>query len=261
MALAISSGGSGSALLVVLHGLGATRQVWASFLARADERWGGRWLAIDLPGHGDSSPSADYRPHEQARLIGAAVQRARATGPLIVLGHSLGGVIGMALASGAYSVQPQLVAGLGVKVAWSSAEVAALAARAQTPAKAFAQKSDAIESFLKSAGLLGLAAACSPLAKSGVAREPTGGWRLAMDPMAFGLGDLPIADLVANVRCPLHLAAGAADRIASLADLQHFDPDAVILPGLGHNAMIDDPDAVWGWLNGLLESKRRVGPS
>lgn len=178
-----------------------------------------------------------------------------------MLGHSLGGVLAMALASGAHGVQPQFVAGLGVKVSWSAAEVAALGARAQSPAKSFSERSEAIERFLKSAGLLGLTPAASPLAASGVVGDPDEGWRLAMDPKAFGLGDLPIADLVAAMRCRLHLAAGVADSMSPLADLKPFDPSATALVGLGHNAMIEDPDAVWAWLNGLLGGRRRVGRS
>ena len=58
------AGGEGEPLLVLLHGLGATRQVFRPMLEQAC--WKGRWLAIDLPGHGGSPPSCDYSPEAQA---------------------------------------------------------------------------------------------------------------------------------------------------------------------------------------------------
>ena len=47
-------GGSGTDLLVLLHGLGATGAVWAPLLEIIGTRWRGRWFAPDLPGHGSS---------------------------------------------------------------------------------------------------------------------------------------------------------------------------------------------------------------
>ena len=50
--LAAFEGGQGDRLLVLLHGMGATAGVWSRMLA--EPRWHGRWLALDLPGHGGS---------------------------------------------------------------------------------------------------------------------------------------------------------------------------------------------------------------
>ena len=61
MKLAADRGGSGERLLVLLHGLGATRHVWHPMLQSAPPaQWSGTWLAPDLRGHGQSGPAQNY---------------------------------------------------------------------------------------------------------------------------------------------------------------------------------------------------------
>src|SRR5260221_12263334 len=56
--LRVHEGGSGEPHLVLLHGLGATGDVWDGWWPLLARRWPGRWLAPDLPGHGGSPPVA-----------------------------------------------------------------------------------------------------------------------------------------------------------------------------------------------------------
>src|SRR6185312_1116261 len=99
MTLFVEQGGRGPDLLVLLHGLGATGAVWQPFLASADRHWRGRWLAVDLPGHGGSAPQESYAIGDIAASIARVVlPHAEAQGQIVVLGHSLGGAIGLALA-------------------------------------------------------------------------------------------------------------------------------------------------------------------
>jgi len=58
--LRVHEGGSGEPILVLLHGLGATGDVWEGWRPLLTGRWPGRWLAPDLPGHGGSPPLAVY---------------------------------------------------------------------------------------------------------------------------------------------------------------------------------------------------------
>ena len=111
-------------LLVLLHGLGATGAVWGPLLESADAKWAGRWLALDLPGHGRSEPQSKYAIGDIAASIAQAVQpHLRTAGRLVVLGHSLGGAIGLALASGEGGLTPERVLGVGIKVAWSEEDL------------------------------------------------------------------------------------------------------------------------------------------
>lgn len=50
--LRVREGGSGPEVLLLLHGLGGTGDVWEGI----GRRWNGRWIAPDLPGHGCSDP-------------------------------------------------------------------------------------------------------------------------------------------------------------------------------------------------------------
>jgi len=84
--------------------------------AAARQRWPGRWLAPDLPGHGGSQPLPGYAFESLAAAVARIVSISART---VVLGHSLGGVVGLALASGAFTVPVQAVIGLGIKVAWT----------------------------------------------------------------------------------------------------------------------------------------------
>lgn len=114
--LRIHEGGSGEPLLVLLHGLGATGDVWGGWWPLLARRWPGRWLAPDLPGHGGSPPLAAYTFDGFAAAVAGIVPPGAR---VVVLGHSLGGVVGLALASGRLAVSVQAVTGLRIKVTWT----------------------------------------------------------------------------------------------------------------------------------------------
>src|SRR5260370_16246898 len=92
----VPQGGSGEPVLLLLHGLGATGEVWDGWRPLLARRWPGRWLAPDLPGHGGSRPLPGYTFDT---LAAAVAGLARAGAPAPVLGHSLAAVVAPALAS------------------------------------------------------------------------------------------------------------------------------------------------------------------
>jgi pimeloyl-ACP methyl ester carboxylesterase len=230
--LNMRTGGEGEPAVLLLHGLGATGAVWNHFappLAR-------RVLVPDLPGHGRSAPL----PHYSFETFTAAVARALPDkGPYVVVGHSLGGVLALELASGKYDVEVAGVLALGVKVEWTQDDLGRVATLAARPARVFDSRVDAEQAYLKVSGLLGIA----PADPAGL-RETEGGWRLAMDPAAFGVGAPDMPTLLAAARCPVVLAAGEHDPMSRPDQLRALDPDAVTLAGLGHNAHVEDPAAV-----------------
>ncbi|WP_410635957.1 alpha/beta fold hydrolase [Amycolatopsis sp. cmx-4-83] len=230
--LNMRTGGEGEPAVLLLHGLGATGAVWAHFappLAR-------RVLVPDLPGHGPSAPL----PHYSFGTLTAAVARVLpGAGPYVVAGHSLGGVLALELASGKYDVEVAGVLALGVKVEWSQDDLGRAASFAAKPPRVFETRVAAEQAYLKVSGLLGIA----PADPAGL-RETEGGWRLAMDPAAFGVGAPDMPALLAAARCPVVLAAGEHDPMSRPGQLRALDPDAVTLAGLGHNAHVEDPAAV-----------------
>lgn len=247
-------GGEGPDLLVLLHGLGATREVWTPLRGRIARAWPGRWLAPDLPGHGQSPWLDDYAPARQASAVAELIREARANGRLVVLGHSLGAVVALELAGDRSGLRPDRVLGLGLKTRWTEDELAASRRRASTPARCFGDQGSAVAMYLKVSGLHGLVAPDDPIALAGV-RKAEVGWRLAMDVRANGVGAPPMAELCAAAVAPFSLACGEHDPMADLRDLQRWDPGVCVLEGLGHNAMVESPAAVWRWVAEQLEPR------
>jgi pimeloyl-ACP methyl ester carboxylesterase len=233
----IARHGSGDPALLLLHGLGATGEVWDGLVAALADRWPGSVLVADLPGHGRSAPLPRYSFGSMTAAVAGALPAGR---PVSVLGHSLGGVLGLTLASGWFGVPVPAVCGLGIKVAWTAAELAKAAELAARPAKTFGTRAEAMERALKVAGLHGQL----PSVDAGVA-EVSGGWRLTLDAAAFGVGAPDMPGLLDACRGRVVLAAGERDPMSPPAELVALRPDAVSLDGLGHNAHVEDPGALW----------------
>lgn len=81
--------------LVFLHGYGCSSRDWVPVAdqLRADHEC----VLLDLPGHGTSSCPAPARFDELVTQVGSMVEDSSARPPVIV-GHSLGGMVGLALA-------------------------------------------------------------------------------------------------------------------------------------------------------------------
>jgi pimeloyl-ACP methyl ester carboxylesterase len=240
--LAFERGGNGGPLLVLIHGLGATAGVWSAMLA--EPCWQGRWIAPDLPGHGRSDHGGDYSVGAMAAAIGDLIEAERDGEEVIILGHSLGGLVAIALAGTALPVRA--AHGLGIKVDWSDEELQRFAGLAARPPKLFDSETEALAQHRRLCGL-GEVAPDSPLLARGVAMQD-GQWRAAMDMAAFAVERPRMAERVAAARCPVRLACGEGDAMISAERLRDFDPEAFAIGSAGHNAMVDAPGAVWNWL-------------
>jgi pimeloyl-ACP methyl ester carboxylesterase len=247
MKLEHDHGGEGSRLLVLLHGLGATRHVWRGFLDT--KRWNGSWIAPDLRGHGASGHASSYALGLHAADVAETIIGAGNFREIVVVGHSMGGVIALALASGWFGIQPKRAFGLGIKVAWTDDERAGMAKMATMPVKTFASKDEAIARYLKISGLAGFAAPDSPAALAGVVQTKEG-WRPAFDPATASIGPPPMRELIAAAQAPIHLACGEKDPMVTREQMTVYDADARALPG-GHNAMVENANAVWDWIGGF----------
>src|SRR5580700_7155718 len=161
--LRVHQGGSGEPVLLLLHGLGATGDVWQGWWPLLARRWSGRWLAPDLPGHGGSRPLPGYTFESLAAAVAGIIGGART----VVLGHSLGGVVGLALAGGGSAVSVQAVIGLGIKIVWTGQELDRAAAAARRPPAWFASRDEAAARYLRTSGLAGLLTAADPAVDAG----------------------------------------------------------------------------------------------
>jgi pimeloyl-ACP methyl ester carboxylesterase len=221
-----------------LHGLGATGDVWGGWWPLLARRWPGRWIAPDLPGHGGSPPLTDYTFDGFAAAVAGIAQPGA---PVVVLGHSLGGVVALALASGRFPVPVRAVIGLGIKVVWTDADLERARAAAHWPPAWFVSRDEAAARYLRVSGLAGLLPAGDPAVDAGL-REQDGRWRLAMDPAAFAVGAPDMAQLLARSPAPVTLARGGHDPMNTDEQLARLGPPVVTLPGLGHNAHVESPE-------------------
>jgi pimeloyl-ACP methyl ester carboxylesterase len=236
----VEHGGDGDPTLVLLHGLGGTAEVWHGFMDLLPDHWPGSWTALDLPGHGRSASTPRYSFGTLAAAVAGTVEPGRR---VAVLGHSLGGAVGLALASGWFGVRVFAVCGLGIKVRWSEPELAKAAELAGRPNRVFATRDEAADRALKVAGLTGLATPESPTADT-LVTEADGGWRLALDPAAFAVGAPDMTGLLAASRADVILLAGEHDQLSPQDHLRELRPDALTLTGLGHNAHVENPAAL-----------------
>jgi pimeloyl-ACP methyl ester carboxylesterase len=236
--LRIREGGSGEPLLLLLHGLGATSDVWEGWRPVLAQRWPGRWIAPDLPGHGGSPAQAEYT----FESVAAAVAQVLPPGTeLVVLGHSLGGVIALTLAAGRFDLRVAKAIGLGIKTAWTQAELDRARAFARRPAAWFSSRDEAAARYLRISGLDGLLPADDPAIDAGL-RHQDGQWRLAFDPRTFAVGAPDLPHLLAAISAPVVLARGQHDPMNSDEQLEDLGVQALTLPGLHHNAHVENPD-------------------
>lgn len=241
--LSVAKGGNGENLLILLHGLGANGSVWNRMLPWIEKSWKGRWIAPDFRGHGMSPFSGSYSFGAHAADIAALIADEK-PGGAVVVGHSFGGVVGALLATGWFGPQVARLFAIGVKLNWTADEIAKSHDLARKPARVFPERSEAIERYLKTAGLFGLVSIDSDEASLGISSVP-GGYQVRMDPRAFGAVGPSIAGIFSQVVTPLHLLAGEKDPMVSGAEMRRIDQSACVLDGVGHNAHYEQPERVW----------------
>lgn len=224
--------------LVLLHGLGVNGAVWQPFLKELD--WPGRIVMPDLRGHGRSAHTRNYS------FAHHAVDIADLFNPdevVHVVGHSMGGAVGLVLASGMFGISVARLTAFGIKPSFSAEELSKIAKLAEAPVRWFETRAAAAERFLLVAGLTGLTDAQSPVVQAGLCEEG-GRWRLAADNAAGRVAGPPLSDMVAMCRAPLRLGRGDRDPMVTLPELLAFDAQAVEFAGCGHSPHVEAPGAV-----------------
>ena len=244
----VQGGGAGEPVLLLVHGLGATSDVWNGWAPLLAERWPGRWLAPDLPGHGGSDPLPGYSFGALTASLAALVGPAER---LVVLGHSLGGVLGLTLASGWFGVPVEAAIGVGIKVTWTSDELAKADALSHRPVAWFTSREDAATRYLRVSGLAGLLSTDDEAVWAGLLQDG-GRWRLAMDQAVFSVGAPDLHGLLGAARSTVLLARGEHDPMVTDGELARPSSTRVTLPGLGHNAHVEDPAATLALLEPYL---------
>ena len=128
--LYVRSGGAGETTYLLLHGLGATGEVWEGLTDLIDRNKAGCWLAPDFRGHGRSPWE---KPYTYVALMADLIPLINEAGRLVVVGHSMGGVVGLMLGGALPNVEHVL--GVGIKVSWNEAELEQMQALSPRPVR------------------------------------------------------------------------------------------------------------------------------
>jgi pimeloyl-ACP methyl ester carboxylesterase len=100
--LAFDAAGTGPRTVVLLHGIGGGRRLWGlgrGGLGDALAAAGWRVLALDLPGYGGSPlPAEPLTVAAMAQAVRRTVA-SQCAGPVVLLGHSMGGMVAQELAA------------------------------------------------------------------------------------------------------------------------------------------------------------------
>jgi pimeloyl-ACP methyl ester carboxylesterase len=240
MELAVERYGAGGPVLLLLHGVGANGAVWAPVVERLQATWPGSIIVPDLRGHGRSPRAAVYGLGRHA----ADVAELLAPGDEnYVAGHSMGGGIALILAGGWFGVAIAGTLAFSMKTAFDAAELEKARTFAQTPPRRFPTREEALERYLRVAGLSGLLPLDSATAQTGVI-QCDGGWELAADPATVLAGGPDIGPMFDAARGRLIVATGEFDPIAPPGDLLPYVPQLRVIAGAAHNVHVENPSAI-----------------
>jgi len=226
--------------VVLIHGAGATGAVWQGAAAELGGTPGLDVRAPDLAGHGEAPPDPPYSVGRLAAAVAASLPPGQ---PVFVAGHSLGGYVALALASGWFGFTPVAALSLGAKIEFTAAERSRLAELAARPVRGFSTRGEALERYRLVTGLPASRAPDARYLERGVRAGPDG-FRLACDPRSYGIEVPPFRGLLAAAVCPVLIARGSEDALVSRAQCESLGAPFEELAGLGHNAQVEDPARV-----------------
>jgi pyruvate dehydrogenase E2 component (dihydrolipoamide acetyltransferase) len=232
--------GEGAPLLL-LHGFASDSTSWAPFEKALGP--GRALLRLDLPGHGGSPRRAVKNFADLARQIVEAFDALPETGPLHLLGHSLGGALALALAD----IRPRRIAslallapaGLGPEIDAAALAGIARASRAESLApwlRRLAARPEAItDEYAR--------AAMRPRADPAL-RACQQAMAVALFPDGTQAFDLRPA--LSRLACPAALLWGRQDRILPSSQALSAEGDFALhlLANAGHIPQIECPERV-----------------
>ena len=233
--LAIDDGGQGAPAYLLVHSLGGRADFWSGVLTPLRKHV--RAVAFDLRGHG-ASPAAPAAAHALDDFVDDALAAVQATGlgRFVLVGHSFGALVALAVAARA----PKRVAGLVLVDAGGVMDAVPPAALEEFLASVGSDQGPAFvrETFEQNLERAAEATRMRVLA-SLAATDPAailGGYTalFGSDPGA----------LLARYGGPVRLVVDAANDSPMMLHAQHAELDIVAVDGVSHWINLDNPEAI-----------------
>ena len=239
--------------IVLVHGGAAHSRWWDHIGPLLANGW--RVLALDLSGHGDSGQRDSYTLDAWAREVLAVVADAGITTPPTVIGHSMGGLVTLRLASLAGSRIAGVVAIDSPVRDLTPEDRAARQRRAFGPLHVYPTRQAAIARFHPVPDQTVLAYIADHVAATSV-RPAEGGWTWKFDPGIFSREHFT-PEFLTRLDCRVALFRAEHGIVTQqLSDVMYDRlgraAPVVEIPVAGHHIMLDQPIALVAALRTLL---------
>ena len=239
--------------IVLIHGGAAHSRWWDHIGTLLANGW--RVIALDLSGHGDSGRRDRYSLDTWAREVLAVVTDAGTAASSVVIGHSVGGMVTLRLASLAGSQIAGAVAIDSPIRDMAPEDRAARQHRAFGPLRVYPTREAAMARFRPIPDQPVLAYIADHVAATSV-RPAEGGWTWKFDPRVFARDHLT-PELLTRLDCRVALFRAEHGLVTPQQGEVLYDrlgrvAPVIEIPAAGHHIMLDQPIALAAALRTLL---------
>lgn len=239
--------------IVLVHGGAAHSRWWDHIGPLLANGW--RVIALDLSGHGDSGRRDSYSLDIWAREVLAVVTDAGTAASSVVIGHSMGGMVTLRLASLAGSRIAGAVAIDSPIRDMAPEDRAARQHRAFGPLRVYPTREAAMARFRPIPDQPVLAYIAEHVAATSV-RPAEGGWTWKFDPRVFARDHLT-PELLTRLDCRVALFRAEHGLVTPQQGEVLYDrlgrvAPVIEIPAAGHHIMLDQPIALAAALRTLL---------
>lgn len=241
--------------LVLVHGGAAHARWWSSIAPLIGEY---RVVALDLSGHGDSGRRPEYRVDLWTEEVLAAARSVGASGPPVVIGHSMGGFVAVATAvAGGDRVAGIIVLDSPMVKDDPEVEAARIGAAFGVP-KTYPTLEEAVGRFRTVPAQEHYDPWIIDYVARHSLRETPDGWSWKFDPGLFrAISRTAAAEQLPNVQCRVALLRSEYGLVTPEIGRIIYDnlgrvAPVVEIPLAGHHMMLDQPLLLLTALRALL---------